>query len=425
MNKRVVASAVAFLAATGAVLVGTRAQEVNLSIACGTVGQELEICKANVAAFTEKTGIKVTVYEGPALTNDRQAFYQQQLSAGSSDIDVYQIDVVYPGVLANFMIDLKPYMSANDLKVQNQGIIANNTVGGKLVAMPWFTDGGVMYYRTDLLNKYKLGVPKTWTQMFAAAKRIQDGERATNKKFYGFVYQGNAYEGLTCDALEWIASNGGGTIIDAKGNITINNEAAAKTLDLIAAQSKLVSPPDVTRYGEEEARGVFQSGNAAFMRNWPYAYSLGQGADSVVKGKIGIAPLPSDGKNASAATLGGWQLSVSKFSKYPKESAQLVAFLASTAIQKERAIKGSFQPTIPALYADKDVLAAVPFFKDLKDRKPVARPSTVTGTKYPQVSNAFWTAVHSVLTGKAKGAKALADLEAKLKTIKGAGWNSK
>jgi trehalose/maltose transport system substrate-binding protein len=425
MNKRVVASAVAFLAAAGAVFVGTRAQDVNLTLACGAVGQELKICKENIAAFTEKTGIKVTPVEGPAFTNDRQAFYQQQLSAGSSDIDVYQIDVVYPGVLANYMIDLKPYISAADLKVQNQGIIANNTVGGKLVAMPWFTDGGVMYYRTDLLNKYKLGVPKTWAQMFAAAKRIQDGERGTNKKFYGFVYQGNAYEGLTCDALEWIASNGGGTIIDAKGNITVNNEAAAKTLDFIAAQSKLVSPPDVTRYGEEEARGVFQSGNAAFMRNWPYAYSLGQGADSVVKGKIGIAPLPSDGKNSSAAALGGWQLSVSKFSKYPKESAQLVAFLASTAIQKERAIKGSFQPTIPTLYSDKEVLAAVPFFKDIKDRKPVARPSTITGTKYPQVSNAFWTAVHSVLTGKAKGAKALADLEAKLKTIKGAGWDKK
>jgi trehalose/maltose transport system substrate-binding protein len=85
-------------------------------------------------------------------------------------------------------------------------------------------------------------------------------------------------------------------------------------------------------------------------------------------------------------------------------------------------VKGSYQPTIPSLYTDKDVLTAVPFFKDLAARKPVARPSTVTGAKYPEVSNAFWTAVHSVLTGKAKGAAALADLEKKLNQIKGSGW---
>jgi trehalose/maltose transport system substrate-binding protein len=422
MKKRYVLPLITAGLAIGAMTMVRAQSDVTLTIACGAVGQELELCKANTAAFTAKTGIKVNVFEGPALTNDRQAFYQQQLAAESADIDVYQIDVIYPGVLANYMIDLKPYISADELKVQNQGIIANNTVGGKLVAMPWFTDGGVLYYRTDLLKKYNVAVPKTWGQMFAAAKKIQDGERKANNKFYGFVYQGNAYEGLTCDALEWIASNGGGTIVDAKGNVTINNKAAAATLDLIAAQSKLVSPPDVTTYDEEKARGVYQSGNAAFMRNWPYAYSLGQGADSVIKGKIGIAALPSDGKNASAATLGGWQLAVSKFSKNQKEAAQLVAFLSGVAIQKERAVKGSYQPTIPSLYTDKDVLTAVPFFKDLAARKPVARPSTVTGAKYPEVSNAFWTAVHSVLTGKAKGAAALADLEKKLNQIKGSGW---
>ncbi len=423
MKKRYVLPLLAAGVAAGALTV-TRAQsDVTLTVACGAVGQELELCKSNTAAFTAKTGIKVSVFEGPALTNDRQAFYQQQLAAESSDIDVYQIDVIYPGVLANYMIDLKPFISADDLKVQNQGIIANNTVGGKLVAMPWFTDGGVLYYRTDLLKKYNVAVPKTWAQLFAASAKIQAGERKANNRFYGYVFQGNAYEGLTCDALEWIASNGGGTVVDADGKVTINNEAAAGTLDLIASNIKKVSPPDVTTYDEEKARGVFQSGNSAFMRNWPYAYSLGQGKDSAVKGKIGIAALPSNGKDASAATLGGWQLSVSKFSKNQKEAAALVAFMTSADIQKERAVKGSYQPTIPTLYTDKDVLAAVPFFKDLAARKPVARPSTVTGAKYPEVSSAFWTAVHSVLTGKAKGAAALADLEKKLNQIKGAGWD--
>ncbi len=399
------------------------AQGVTITIACGAVGQELELCKEETAAWAAKTGNKVTVLETPQLTNDRQGFYQQQLAAGSSDIDIYQIDVIYPGTLANFMIDLKPYVSADELKVQNQGIIANNTVGGKLVAMPWFTDGGVLYYRTDLMKKYGVAVPKTWSELFAAAKKIQDGERKAGKKdFYGFVFQGNAYEGLTCDALEWIASSGGGTIIDASGKVTINNAKAAAILDLVASQIKLVSPPAVTTYDEEKARGVFQSGNAAFMRNWPYAYSLGNQEGSAVKGKIGVAPLPAGPGGSNVGTLGGWQLAVSKFSKNPKVAADLVRYLTGREVQKERAIKGSFQPTIPDLYKDADVLKAVPFFKDLAGRQPVARPSTVTGPKYGEVSAAFWSAVHDVLSGKSKAAAALAALEKKLNQIKGSGW---
>ena len=422
MKKRYALSAIAIAAAFGTLALVRAQGGVTVSIACGAVGQELELCKAAVDGWAKKTGNTVNVYEGPALTDDRLGFYQQQLAAESSDIDVYQIDVIHPGVLASSMIDLKEFIPADAIKVQNQGNIANNTIGGKLVAMPWFTDGGVLYYRTDLLKKYNVAVPKTWAQLQAAADKIQTGERKANNKFYGFVFQGRDYEGLTCDAIEWLFSNGAGTIIDAKGNVTVNNKAAAATLDFIAAMAKKVSPPAVTTYGEEDARGVFQSGNSAFMRNWPYAYSLGQSAESAVKGKIGIAPLPNDGKNPSVGALGGWQLGVSKFSKNPKEAADLVNYLTSNAIQKERAIKGSFQPTIPTLYKDGDVLKAVPFFKDLAARNPVARPSSVTGTKYPEVSAAFSTAVHSVLTGKSKAAPALADLEKKLNALKGSGW---
>jgi trehalose/maltose transport system substrate-binding protein len=420
MKKRYVLPALAIAGATASLFAARAQGGVTVTIACGSVGQELELCKEGTSAWATKTGNKVTVFEGPQLTDDRLGFYQQQLAAQSSDIDVYQI-----GVLAANLIDLNEFIGADAIKVQNAGNIANNTSDGKLVAMPWFTDGGVLYYRTDLLKKYNVTVPKTWAQLAAAATKIQAGERKTNNKFYGFAFQGKDYEGLTCDALEWINSNGGGTIVDAKGNVTINNKAAAATLDLIASVAKKVSPPAVTTYAEEEARGVWQSGNIAFMRNWPYAYSLGQGADSAIKGKIGIAPLPNDGKNPSVGTLGGWQLGVSKFSKNQKVAADLVAYLTSTAVQKERAVKASYQPTISTLYSDADVLKAVPFFKDIAGRNPVARPSSVTGTKYPAVSTAFSAAVHSVLTGKAKGAAALAKLETALNKIKGAGWSAK
>lgn len=420
-SRMLLAGIVASVALVGAAV----AQGVTVTIACGAVGQELELCKEAANAWATKTGNKVNVLESPQLTNNRLAFFQQNLAAGNSDIDVYQIDVIHPGILANFMVDLKQYIPEADIRIQNQGIVANNTVGGKLVAMPWFTDGGVLYYRTDLLQKYGYRTPpKTWTELFTMAKRIQDGERRTNRNFTGFVFQGNAYEGLTCAALEWIASGNGGTIIDANGNVTINNRNAVATLDFIAAQIKTVSPAGVTTYDEEAARGVFQSGNAAFMRNWPYAYSLGQQEGSAVRGKIGIAPLPvgAGGFGRSVGTLGGWQLAVSRFSKNPAVAADLVRYLVSREVQKERAIKGSYQPTIPDLYNDADVLKAVPFFKDLSQRAPVARPSTVTGAKYNEVSTAFWTAVHDVLTGKKRAAQSLADLETRLNRIKGSGW---
>ena len=112
------------------------------------------------------------------------------------------------------------------------GIIRNNTINGKLVAMPWFGDFGILYYRTDLLRKYGYSSPpKTWAQLGVMAKKIQDGEQASNPNFYGFVYQGNAYEGLTCDGLEWLASSGGGNFID-NGKASINNPRAVAILNL-------------------------------------------------------------------------------------------------------------------------------------------------------------------------------------------------
>src|SRR5260370_33244034 len=108
----------------------------------------------------------------------------------------------------------------------------------------------------------------------------------------GFVFQGKAYEGLTCNAFEWIASSGGGTIVEADGRISVDNPQAARALDLAASWPGSIAPKNVVSFGEEEARGVFQSGNAVFMRNWSYIWNLSQRADSKIKGKVGVAPLP-------------------------------------------------------------------------------------------------------------------------------------
>ena len=133
------------------------------------------------------------------------------------------VDVVWPGVLKNHLLDLKPYTNGAEAK-HFPAIVANNTIDGKLLAMPWFTDAGLMYYRKDLLEKYKLTAPKTWDEMARCSTKVQDGERAAGKgKMQGFVFQGKAYEGLTCDALEWSASFGGGSFVEPDGKISANN----------------------------------------------------------------------------------------------------------------------------------------------------------------------------------------------------------
>lgn len=394
---------------------------VELTISCGSVGQDFEVCKRLTDAWATKTGNKVKLYTVPNSSTDILALFRQQFGAGSSDLDVIMVDVVWPGVLKNHLTDLTQYSNGAE-KNHFPAIVANNTIDGKLLAMPWFTDAGVLYYRKDLLEKYKLPVPTTWEDLTSSAKKIQDAERAAgSKEMQGFVFQGKAYEGLTCDATEWVNSYGGGSFIEADGKISANNEKAAKALDMAASWVGTISPKSVLNGAEEEARGIFQNGNAVYMRNWPYAWSLSQKDDSKVKGKVGVAALPKGGADGkSAAALGGWQLAVPKYSKHPKEAADLVMFLTSKEVQKQRAIEASYNPTIPELYKDADVLKAAPFFGDLFNvfTNAVARPSTVTGDKYNEVSASIWNAAASVLNGKAKGADAVKKLEEDLTKIR-------
>lgn len=399
---------------------------VELTISCGSVGQDHDVCQKNVDEWAKATGNKVKLYSDPKDSSEKLALIRQQFGAGASDIDVLMVDVVWPGILKDHLLDLTAETKGAE-KEHFPAIIANDTIGGKLLAMPWFTDAGLLYYRKDLLEKHKEKVPATWEELAATAKKIQTAEQGSgNKDMQGFVFQAKASETLTCDALEWVASYNGGTIVDKDGKITINNPQAAKALDTAASWVGTIAPKGVLNYAEEEARGVFQNGNAVFMRNWPYAWAGAQADDSKIKGKVGVSPLPKGGVDGkSAATIGGWQLAVSKYSKHPKEAVALVMFLTSKETQKKRAIDGAYNPTIPTLYADKEILAKNPFFGDLLKvfEASVARPSTPTGAKYNEVSNAFWNAASSVLSGKAKGTEAVAALEGELNKIsRGGKW---
>ncbi|WP_257461664.1 ABC transporter substrate-binding protein [Archangium lipolyticum] len=398
--------------------VPTVAAAETIAIACGTVGQEFELCKSGAEAWAKKTGNEVKLVSGSTDASEQLTVFQQQLSAGATDLDVLRIDIVWPGILGAHLIDLKPHIPNDVVQQHFPAIVQNNTVEGRLVAMPWFTDAGVLYYRKDLLEKHGQKPPTTWQELATVAKTVQDAERkAGNAKMVGFVFEAKAAETLTCNALEWIDSFGGGTIVGEDGKVTIDNPKAVEALKTAASWIDTISPRGVLNYEEEGARGVFQSGNAVFMRNWPYAWALANAPDSPIKGKVGVVALPKGGADGkSTGTLGGWQLAVSKYSKHPALAADLVKYLTSAEEQKRRAILGAFNPTIVSLYKDKEVLAANPFFGTLLDTftNAVARPAKVTGSKYSRVSADFRNAVHSVLSGSGKPDAKLKDLSKKL-----------
>ncbi|HYP83180.1 ABC transporter substrate-binding protein [Variovorax sp.] len=403
------------------------AMAVEISISCGAVGQELQLCREGAQAWAERTGNSVRVVSTPNSASERLALYQQLLAGGSTAIDIYQIDVVWPGILARNLVDLGP-MAGNAPAEHFPAIIRNNTVDGRLVALPFYTDAGVLFYRADLLRKYGLPVPQTWDEMTRTAGRIQQAERqAGNGGLWGYVFQGRAYEGLTVNALEWIDSRGG-ALVDAQGRVVVDSPAAREALSMAAGWIGSIAPPGVLNYSEEEARGLFQSGHAVFMRNWPYAWALAQGADSPVRGKVGVAALPSGDPARGAArhsgVLGGWNLAVSRHSRHVAEAADLVRYLTGSDEQKRRAVKAAYNPTRPALYQDAQVIAANPFFRTLYPsfESAVARPSRVTGRKYNRVSSAVANEVHGALSGSSTPEAALHELSHELRRMSRRGW---
>jgi trehalose/maltose transport system substrate-binding protein len=350
--------------------------------------------------FTKDTGIQVKVLPHPEKSDESYSQLARNFSSKSSAFDVVMMDVVWPGAFAPYLVDLKKPLGKL-AKQHAQGIVANDTVGGKLIAMPWFGDFGILYYRTDLLKKYGYKAPpKTWGDLGKMATKIQAGERQTNANFSGFVYQGNSYEGLTCDALEWVASAGGGHFVD-NGKASINNTKAANILNQFRSWVGTISPRGVTTYGEEEARIPFTNGNAAFMRNWPYAYSSGQAAGSKIKGKFSVTVLPHAPGAKSVGTVGGWQLGVSKYSKHKPAAIEFVRYMTSPAVERFNAITNSNVPTIPSVAKDKAVVKTNPYLKpEIASVARVTRPAKYLKAHYNEGSKIIYQGINQILNGQ-------------------------
>jgi len=360
---------------------------------------------------SNKDNVHVTWHNGPSGTGDILTIYDNTLRARSGSIDVMSIDAVYPAEFASqgWTVPLDSRWPASDRANYLPGPIKSCTYNGQVVAAPLRTDLGVLYYRTDIIPT----APNTWNDLVSMAKSH------ASKTKYGYVWQGSQYEGLVCDFSE-VLQGYGGTVLDPNDakKVTVNSPEGVQALTEMVSWVGTISPTSITTFTEEPSRQAFQNGDAIFMRNWPYAYSLGNDATkSKIAGKFDIHSMPYGGSSTVGhSCVGGWNMAINAFSKNTDASWSFMKYMLGPDAQKQLAIKGSFTPALKSVYDDADVKAKQPLFTKLQPILQNSLPRPVSPV-YPDLSNIIQTHVHQALTKQASPQDALSALQSELQTL--------
>jgi multiple sugar transport system substrate-binding protein len=337
----------------------------------------------------ENPDIKIVREIGPHSSTAFHDLLTQKLKNKSSDVDVFFMDVIWPPefAAAGWAMELDDMFTAEEQQAFLSGTILANTYEGKIYGVPLFIDSGMLFYRKDLLEDYGFTPPLTWEELVLQAERIITGEVRAGKDLVGFSAQFKQYEGLVCNMMEYILSNNG-KLIDEKGKSHIADEKTLEAVRFVRDEIiGKVASKGVLTYQEPESLDLFIQGQAVFMRNWPYAWNVSNNPEkSRIAGKVGIAKLPHFQGGESYATLGGWQLGISNYSKNKDAAWKFIQFLTSKRIQKLYAIKAGKAPTRKALYQDQEVIGANPHFADMEEVFLTAYPRP-RSPLYPAISN--------------------------------------
>lgn len=376
--------------------------------------------------FTRQTGIRVNDLPTPEDNASKLDLAMDLLRSGATSPDLYGVDTIWSGAMADYLIDLQPYF-ASEIPAQNRDFLNSYMVQGKLVAMPYNPNVQVLVYRTDLLAKYGYKTPpRTWHELEKMAERIQTGERAEGKKdFWGFVWSGtitSESEQLTCEGLVWQAAEGGGHIIEPDGKVSVNNANVIQAWERAVHWIGWISPLSVVSYTAADAENQFWvSGKAAFQLDWAERYEIGA-VDKPFRDLAGVTSVPA-GKSARVATIGAYSLGVSRTSAHRAEAVELIHFL----LRQQSQFRASEHPVKPGRKVE--YFEVPPVMKQIYPWwcKPgesggsevISRPSAVAGEKYEAVSKAYSRALHSVLTRESTAPAAAAVLESELVRIMG------
>lgn len=337
-------------------------------------------------------GLKAKLLEFPESADEQRNQFVQRQQARSSECDVFYADTVWMAEFAaqGWLLDMSAYVKERAPEFI-ASTLATNKVGDKYFGLPYDTDAALIFYRTDKVRQ----APATWQDLYAQARQ---GD--------GLVYQGASYEGLTCDYLE-LAFAAGGTVLSADGKkSTIDSPQNRAALQLMVDGVKNgTALRGVTTYKEEEARRAFEAGRATFMRNWPYAYTLGKKAPKV-RNSFAVAPLPQFAGAGRAGILGGKNYVISSFSKNPEGSLLFVDFGSSAEKNAHHAIEFGRAPVVSAAYDDAGVRKALPFSAELEQAVAQAKVRPVSPV-YPQISAAIYKNVNAALSGQVSSEQAL------------------
>ena len=350
--------------------------------------------------------IKVKYVQSPASADEAHDTFATYLSSRDSSIDIYYLDVIWTPEFAeaDWAQPLDKFISKEDKKDFLPSTIEAFTYKGQLIAIPYMADGGMLYYRKDLLEREGLTPPKTWDDLVRQAKLLQN-----KYGIYGMTFQAAQYEGLVCDFLEYVWGNGG-DILDKKGRIVVNKPEAVEALGFMKGliSKEKIAPKSVLSYQEDESLQVFTEGKAAFHRNWSYAWGIAQDKGSKIKGKVGVIPMPhASGKEGMpVSTIGAQGFMISKFSKHPKEAWEVLKYLTSFDTQKKLLLGAGYVPTRLSVYKDQEVKEKHPFVGQQLKIYQFAKPRPVHPF-YPEISDVLQVQVHKALLGKVSSQEAL------------------
>jgi multiple sugar transport system substrate-binding protein len=360
--------------------------------------------------------IHVTLVSAPTNTDTNRATLATEISGGSSTPDVFMGDVIWPAQFGahQLAVPLSDYLPASYWAKFAPGLVQGATYNGKVYGSPLFEDQGFMYYRKDLLAKEGMSPPTTWEQLESEAKTLVSKGLVK----YGFVWQGDSYEGLTCNFMEYLASAGGTATNANYTKATLDTPQALKAVTFMRSLiTSGVTPAAVTTFQEPQADAVFNGGQAAFMRNWDYAYAAANTpSTSSVVGKVGVEPMPAFAGQPTPgySNIGGWNMYINPHSKNIAADLTFIKFLSSTQAQTILATEFSEIPTVESVRTSPTVVALNPVLAIVGKTKLVPRPA---GTpNYPALSTAIYTNINAALAGSTSPSAALSAAQSQATT---------
>jgi len=358
-------------------------------------------------------GIKVTLTSAPTDTDTNRATLATEISGGSSTPDVFMGDVIWPAQFGahQLALPLSKYLPSSYFSKFAPGLVQGATYKGEVYGSPLFEDQGFLYYRKDLLAKAHMSVPQTWEQLETDASTLVKNGSVK----YGFVWEGDSYEGLTCNFMEYLTDAGGSPTNSAYTQATLNSAAATKAVTFMRSLiTSGASPAAVTTFQEPQAMNTFGGGNAAFLRNWDYAYTAAITSSSGGKLKasqVGVAPLPTfQGQSYPGySNIGGWNMYINPHSKNINADLTFIKWLSGTTAQDILSEKYGFISTVTAVRSDPAVIGSNPVFAVVPKTKLTPRPA---GTpEYPALSTAIYQNVNAALAGSASPSAATSAMQ--------------